>query len=963
MNNNFIKKLLSISVVSVLFLMAVPFNSMQVGAAAPPTVITQGATAVSDDTATLNGNLTDTGTSTPVMIFFEYGTTNKYGSTTTVQTTSTTGEFNATITGLQPNTTYHFIAYAEDAASAVVSGGDMTFSTTSNPPLVNTSPASAITDTSVTLSGFLDSLGWATAVNVYIEYGITASYGTTVVAQTSTMTTPGAFSVNLTGLRPGTIYHFAAYIDGGTAGTATGADMTFTTVSNGSTPAVNTNAATSVSYFSATLNGTLTSLGMATSVNVYFNYGTSTNYGSTIAAQTPTMTASGAFIVNLTGLHPNTTYHFTAYTDGGISGICTGIDMSFKTAATSVPQVNTSAASGITATGAVLGGFLASLGTASAVNVYIEYGTTTSYGTTISAQNPIMTAAGAFSVNLTGLLSGTTYHFAAYADGGGSGTATGADMTFTPANNVSTLVANTNAATSVSYLSATLNGTLTSLGSATSVNVYFNYGTTTSYGAMIVAQPTTMTAAGAFSVNLTGLHPSTTYHFIAYADGGTSGMGTGIDMTFMTPATSVPQVNTSAASGITTTGAVLGGFLASLGTAAKVDVYVEYGLTNSYGTIIPTRTPTMTAAGLFSVNITGLRPGTSYHFAAYANGGLNGIATGADMTFTTLSMSLGVSTATATNTNSPNVTLNGNLVSLGTADTVKVSFEYGPTVAYGSTTAPQPVTAAGNFSAGISGLTAGSTYHFRADADGGVSGTANGADMTFFVSDSAGSSASTSGILNPAGVNAQGIFNQSAYTLSGDNNVILYVLGGTASETSTGTPLNQISIVHLATPPAIQTGAGMVTPAYDFTPSGTTFNPSVTLEFRYDPAKIPSGVAETNLQIAYFDTTKNAWVTLPSIVDTVNKIVAAQTTHFSAYAVTYGIKPVSMTNTTPTTTTATKKTTTTKTTAHAVTTTPVTPGKSSNITLIMIIAVVVLAVIGAVYFLMKKRAKSTKVVK
>jgi hypothetical protein len=326
-------------------------------------------------------------------------------------------------------------------------------------------------------------------------------------------------------------------------------------------------------------------------------------------------------------------------------------------------------------------------------------------------------------------------------------------------------------------------------------------------------------------------------------------------------------------------------------------------------------------------------------------------------------MSLGVSTTTATNTNSPNVTLNGNLVSLGTADTVEVSFEYGPTVAYGSTTAPQPVTATGNFSAGINGLTAGNTYHFRADADGGVSGTANGADMTFFVSDSAGSSASASGILNPAVVNAQGIFKQSAYTLSGDNNVILYVLGGTASETSTGTLLDQISIVHLEVPPAIQTGAGMVTPAYDFTPSGTTFNPSVTLEFRYDPAKIPSGVAETNLQIAYFDTTKNAWVTLPSIVDTVNKIVAAQTTHFSVYAVTYGIKPVSMTNTTPTTTTTTKKTTTTKTTAHAVTTTPVTPGKSSNTTLIMIIAVVAILIIGAVYFLiMKKRAKSTKVV-
>jgi hypothetical protein len=305
---------------------------------------------------------------------------------------------------------------------------------------------------------------------------------------------------------------------------------------------------------------------------------------------------------------------------------------------------------------------------------------------------------------------------------------------------------------------------------------------------------------------------------------------------------------------------------------------------------------------------------------------------------------------------------------MGTADTVKVSFEYGLTTAYGSTTAPQPVTAAGNFSAGINGLAAGSTWHFRADADGGVIGTANGADMTFFVSDSAGSSSSTSSMLNSAGVNAQGIFKQSGYTLSGDNNVILYVLGGTASETSTGTLLNQISIVHLAAPPAIQTGAGMVTPAYDFTPSGTTFNPSVTLEFRYDSAKIPSGVAETSLQIAYFDTTKNAWVTVPSIVDAVNKFIAAQTTHFSVYAVTYGIKPVSMTNTTPTTTakslasiSKTAASTTSK--AHTIATTPVLGSKRGNTTKIMIIAAVAILVIGAVYFFMKKKAKSTKVVK
>jgi hypothetical protein len=62
-----------------------------------------------------------------------------------------------------------------------------------------------------------------------------------------------------------------------------------------------------------------------------------------------------------------------------------------------------------------------------------------------------------------------------------------------------------------------------------------------------------------------------------------------------------------------------------------------------------------------------------------------------------------------------------------------VSFEYGPTVAYGATTPPQPVgaTAAGApVAALLSGLSAGRTYHFRLVVTNAV-GTALGADRTF----------------------------------------------------------------------------------------------------------------------------------------------------------------------------------------------------------------------------------------
>jgi hypothetical protein len=61
------------------------------------------------------------------------------------------------------------------------------------------------------------------------------------------------------------------------------------------------------------------------------------------------------------------------------------------------------------------------------------------------------------------------------------------------------------------------------------------------------------------------------------------------------------------------------------------------------------------------------------------------------------------------------------------------SFQYGPTTAYGLSTAAQPVapgTSAGPFTATIAGLTSATTYHFRV-VSSNAAGTALGADQTF----------------------------------------------------------------------------------------------------------------------------------------------------------------------------------------------------------------------------------------
>jgi len=161
-------------------------------------------------------------------------------------------------------------------------------------------------------------------------------------------------------------------------------------------------------------------------------------------------------------------------------------------------------------------------------------------------------------------------------------------------------------------------------------------------------------------------------------------------------------------------------------------------------------------------------------------------------------------------------------------------------------------------------------------------------------------------------VNSQGVLNMPVISWSNDKMAVLVIGDGTKALDSTGAPLTQISILHMTTPPVFPSGAGMVTLAYEFQPSGATFNPQTVVRFQYDPKSIPDGVAEKSLQIAYYDSSTGNWITLMSEVDVNNHFITASIAHFTPYAVTYGVKVVTpvpattpvMITTTPIVTTA-----------------------------------------------------------
>jgi dipeptidyl aminopeptidase/acylaminoacyl peptidase len=99
------------------------------GAADTLGVQTLAATGITNDNATLQGNLTSLGTATTVNVSFEYGYTTAYGKTTPAQPMSDNGTFSAPVNELFPGMDWHFRAKA--VGEGTVSGEDMTFTTTS----------------------------------------------------------------------------------------------------------------------------------------------------------------------------------------------------------------------------------------------------------------------------------------------------------------------------------------------------------------------------------------------------------------------------------------------------------------------------------------------------------------------------------------------------------------------------------------------------------------------------------------------------------------------------------------------------------------------------------------------------------------------------------------------------------------------------------------------------------------
>jgi hypothetical protein len=292
-----------------------------------------------------------------------------------------------------------------------------------------------------------------------------------------------------------------------------------------------------------------------------------------------------------------------------------------------VPHITTSPATNLTSSSATLNGTVNP--NALPTTVHFEYGTTTSYGSTTRNQSYNGDSTQNVSANVSELTPNTTYHFRLVGTNV-HGTRYGGDRTFTTLTAMGPPVVATNPASLIGSYSSRLNGSLNPHGLTTTV--YFQYGTTTSYGLTTAPQSQTGSTYRNISANIGGLTASTTYHFRIVA---TNSAGTryGTDRTFTTLSpTGLPVVITNPATNVASSSAKLNGRVDPHGLSTSV--HFQYGTTTSYGSITASQTKTGNTHQNVSANISGLSSSTAYHFRIVATN-TAGTRYGNDRTFTT----------------------------------------------------------------------------------------------------------------------------------------------------------------------------------------------------------------------------------------------------------------------------------------------------------------------------------------
>jgi len=205
---------------------------VEAGSSGPPTATTDNAGEIAATSADLNATVNPNGCLTSWVFewgsqgYTSWGPNGQYGQQLPCAANNIhVGPY--TISGLSPNTTYHFQVVAYDAYGNWIPGGDKQFTTLPLPPTVSTAAASFTNAFAAGLNGDVNPNGAATTA--WFEWGLDNSYGSNTPAiNVGNGSSSEAVPYTLTNLSPNTTYHYQL-VAANSGGTNTGGDQTFTT--------------------------------------------------------------------------------------------------------------------------------------------------------------------------------------------------------------------------------------------------------------------------------------------------------------------------------------------------------------------------------------------------------------------------------------------------------------------------------------------------------------------------------------------------------------------------------------------------------------------------------------------------------------------------------------------------------------------------------------------------------------
>ena len=523
------------------------------------------------------------------------------------------------------------------------------------------------------------------------------------------------YTVEITGLQPGTEYHYCYEVDYGFSKPYKTETKTFATPAD--SPLVKTLEVMALDSTTVRVKCEVVAEGgqEVTERGICWN-----TFGDPTLDDETMQHASGGvgqYTLRIEGLALSTKYYVRAYAKNA-SGIGFGEVLEFETLAEAqLPEVSTVEVSNVTSTTASCMGNVASDGGLELTERGVCW--SLNANPTLASSHAAATDAtlGVFEISMIDLTPNKTYHVRAYATNA-KGTAYGDDITFTTTEGLP--VVTTSGITEITATSAKGGGEVTDQGASNVTERGVCWGTShnpTTAG----AHASSGTGAGSYTVSMTDLTPNATYYVRAYA---TNSQGTayGAEVSF-TALEGLPVVLTLDMTDITSTTAKGHGKVTDQGGSAVTERGICWS-TSPSPSISGNHAQSGTGAGEYTVNISSLTPGTKYYVRAYATND-QGTTYGEQKDFTTAATLPTVVTGDISGT-----TAHGEVIDAGGAIVTERGICWG--------TSHNPTTAGthgssgmgmGPFSVELTDLAPGTTYYVRAYATNSA-GTAYGSEKT-----------------------------------------------------------------------------------------------------------------------------------------------------------------------------------------------------------------------------------------